>query len=116
MKKILFTAVFACLTIVSYGQQKPAEAKAHTCTEACDHSEKQEMKGCCKAAKAEGKACSKCEAPKKIAMKSCCSEGGKEAKACKESKPAKQAKVAAVAEKSCCSEGSGKKSCGSATK
>lgn len=116
MKKILFTAVLACLTLVSYGQEKPAEAKAHTCTEACDHSEKQEMKGCCKAAKAEGKACSKCEKPKKIAMKSCCSEGGKEAKACKESKPAKLAKVAAVAEKSCCSEGSGKKSCGSATK
>lgn len=116
MKKLLLTAVFACLTIVSYGQEKPTEAKAHTCTEACDHSEKQEMKGCCKAAKAEGKECSKCESPKKVAMKSCCSEGGKTA--CGDSKPpkpAKQAKVAMAEKKSCCSEGK-KKSCGSATK
>jgi hypothetical protein len=113
MKKLLLTAVFACLTIVSYGQEKPTEAKAHTCTEACDHSEKQEMKACCKAAKAEGKECSKCESPKKVAMKSCCSDGKK--KACGDSKPAKQAKVAMAEKKSCCSEGK-KQSCGSATK
>ena len=113
MKKLLLTAVLACFTIVSYGQEKPTEAKAHTCTEACDHSEKQEMKGCCKAAKAEGKECSKCESPKKVAMKSCCSDGKK--KACGDSKPAKQAKVAMAEKKSCCSEGK-KQSCGSATK
>ena len=121
MKKILFTALFACLTMVSFGQEKPKESKAHVCTETCDHSEQKVVKDCCKAALAEGKSCDKCETPapvKKVAAKSCCSESAAGSKSCGDSKPAKKAKMAKAekgAKGSCCSEGT-KKECGSATK